>query len=72
MSLIRLFLLLGLVVAWGDAGPGIDPIGGLRTRADEGAGLDPFGSKGGSCIDPNGCYSAALNGDEGNGLDPHG
>ena len=71
MALIRLFLLLGLVVAWGDAGPGIDPIGRLRARTDEGAGLDPFGAKGGSCIDPNGgCYSAST--DEGNGFDPHG
>jgi hypothetical protein len=70
MSLIRVLLLLGLVVAWGDDGIGIDPFGGGRARADEGPGIDPHG-RSGACIDPDGgCYSAAS--DEGNGFDPHG
>lgn len=61
MLLIRLLLLLGLVVALGDAGPGIDPIG-RAARGDAGAGIDPEGRPG----------SYRANSDEGNGFDPHG
>lgn len=75
MAFLQILLLLGLLTAYGDAGPGIDPIG-FRATADEGNGFDPHGSPRatsdeGPGIDPDGGRAASRS-DEGWLIDPNG
>ena len=65
VSLMLVLTLWGLFGISADEGVGLDPNGGAQSAActDEGVGVDPFGRP---------CTAQTLNGDEGNGFDPHG